>query len=55
MSPIATNSNIDYENKILKNESTEVVKNKPLPKVVGGTGGSGPIPQNGKTKNFLIY
>ena len=55
MSPIATYSNIDYENKILNNESTEVVKNKSLPKVVGGPGGSGPIPRNGKNKNFLIY
>ena len=57
MSPIATYSNIDYENKILNNESTDVVKNKSLPKVVGGTGGSGPIPRNGKTKkifNLLI-
>ena len=52
MSPIATYSNIDYENKILNNESTDVVKNKSLPKVVGGTGGSGPIPRNGKTKKF---
>ena len=54
MSPIATYSNIDYENKILNNESTDVVKNKSLPKVVGGTS-SGPIPRNGKTKKFLIY
>ena len=31
MSPIATYSNINCDNKILNNESTEVVKNKTLP------------------------
>ena len=30
-SPIATYSNINCDNKILNNESTEVVKNKTLP------------------------